>query len=359
MHLGLLIYGSLDTLTGGYLYDRLMVDRWRALGDQVTVVSLPRRRGWRPLADNLDAGLLRRLAALPLDALIQDELCHPSLVWLNRRLRRRVTYPVLALVHLVRASEWRSSWRNVFVRWLESRYLAGVDGVICNSQDTRRRVEALVGRAAPGIVVIPGRDHLSPPVSPVAIRERVAQSGPLRVVHVGNLVPRKGLHTLLAALALLPASDVYLTVVGSLEHDPAYVARVQRQIAATGLGERVELLGSLPNEALGPILARGDLFVMVSQIEAFGIVYVEALGAGLPVVASTSGAAGEIIRPGREGHLVPAEDPAALAAALRPYVVDRARLLPLSLAARARYETFPTWAEGARAIHAFAAGLAG
>ena len=80
MKLGFLIYGSLDTLSGGYLYDRKLVDFLRDRGDSVEIISLP----WRNYAAHLSDNLYFRLP-LKLDLLIQDELNHPSLLCANSK----------------------------------------------------------------------------------------------------------------------------------------------------------------------------------------------------------------------------------------------------------------------------------
>ena len=84
MRIGLLIYGSLDTLSGGYLYDRKLVEHLRQAGDSVEIVSIPWRSYPAHLADNLSLRLYRRLRDLPVDILLQDELNHPSLALVNR-----------------------------------------------------------------------------------------------------------------------------------------------------------------------------------------------------------------------------------------------------------------------------------
>ncbi len=348
MRIGLVIYGSLDTLTGGYLYDRLMVEAWRASGHEVVLFSLPWRNYALHLSDNANYTFFRRLQTAALDVLIQDELNHPSLLWLNPRLRRRVAYPILSLVHLVKVSERRPAWQNRFYGWLERRYWQTVDGFIYNSQDTRRLVEGMLGRQPPGVVVYPGRDHLSP--LPRAAR---TDDQPLRLISVGNVVRRKGLHTLLVALAQVGRGDWQLTVIGSLTMEPAYVADLHAFLRQRGLADRVMWRGAVPNSEIAPYLAASDLFIMVSQYEGFGMVYLEALAAGLPVIASTAGAAGEIVRHGQEGFLLPPENPAALAGLLRRLLANRASLLPLSRAAHARWQQFPTWTEGAEKIIAF------
>ncbi|MFL7868236.1 MAG: glycosyltransferase family 1 protein, partial [Anaerolineales bacterium] len=85
MKFGLVIYGSLDTLSGGYLYDRKLVEYLRKQGDSVEIISLP----WRNYAAHLTDNFHFRLPP-DLDLLIQDELNHPSLLSANSRPR---SYP--------------------------------------------------------------------------------------------------------------------------------------------------------------------------------------------------------------------------------------------------------------------------
>ena len=109
MRVGLVIYGELDTPTGGYLYDRMLVEHLTAAGDDVEVISLPWRSYGRHLCDNASPSLVRRLDGARFDVLLQDELDHPSLVVTNRRRRNRDARPVVAVVHVLRASEHAGS----------------------------------------------------------------------------------------------------------------------------------------------------------------------------------------------------------------------------------------------------------
>jgi len=74
MRVGLVIYGSLDTLSGGFLYDRMLVERLRSAGDQVEIMSLPWRSYAHQLSDNWSPSLRRRLRDVRLDVLLQDEV---------------------------------------------------------------------------------------------------------------------------------------------------------------------------------------------------------------------------------------------------------------------------------------------
>ena len=102
MRVGLTLYGDLEERSGGFRYDRRLVAELRAAGDEVEVVSLPWRTYPRGLLDGLSSAVRRRLA-VDVDVMLQDELAHPSLVRHNRRL----PYPVVSVVHHLRASERR------------------------------------------------------------------------------------------------------------------------------------------------------------------------------------------------------------------------------------------------------------
>jgi len=353
VHLGLVIYGNLAIISGGFLYDRRLVRYLREQGDRVEVISLPWRRYGVSLLDNLNSGLRRRLQQAPFDILLQDELTHPSCFWLNRRLRPRRTTPLVAIVHHLRCRERHPAWQTRLYREVEKRYLASVDGFICPSRTTRQDVEALVGRDRPLVVASPGRDGLPGAVTREAILARTTAPGPLHLIFVGNLIPRKELHTLLAALAQLPADGWRLTVAGSLEMDAAYVRAIRRQIRDGGLAAKVTLLGALSAPELAARCAASHLLAVPSSYEGFGIVYLEGMHFGLPAIASTAGAAREIVRHGHNGFLAPPGDVAALARYINLLMEDRELLNRLSLAAHRAAAAHPTWNDSAAAVRAF------
>jgi glycosyltransferase involved in cell wall biosynthesis len=353
MHVGLVIYGSLETISGGYLYDRILVEHLRHQGHQVVIFSLPWRTYGRHLGDNLSRALVRQLREASLDVLLQDELNHPSLFWLNRRLRDYVRYPILGIVHHLRCSEARPAWQNRVYRWVERRYLATLDGFIFNSRTTQAAVEELGGAGRPAVVAHPGGDRLRPNLTPAQIAARAWRPGPLHLLFIGNLIPRKGLHALLGGLSCLVQDSWRLEVVGDMEADPAYVRAIRRQIAEAGLTQQVTLSGSLTDAELGIRLARSHLLAVPSSYEGFGIVYLEGMGFGLPSIASTAGAAREIITHGRDGFLVSPGDAATLARHVQTLSQDRGRLFQMGLAAYQRYMAHPTWTESAKRICQF------
>ncbi len=353
MNIGLIIYGSLEIVTGGFLYDRKLVEYVRSRGDRVEVFSLPWRTYASHLLDNMSWNLVERIKAANLDVLVQDELNHPSLFAMNRRLKSRISCPVISIVHHLRSSELRVPWANTLYSIVEKQYLSTVDGFVFNSHTTRATVEALVGTDRPCIVAYPGRDNVISDASGAWVSSRSTAAGPLRVVHVGSLIPRKNLHTLISALAQVPKELWTLDVVGSLETDPDYVRLVRGIIANNGLESQVKLLGTLTGDELVRYYSESHLLAVPSSYEGFGIVYLEGMGFGLPAVASTTGAAHEIVTHGQDGYLVNPDDVEAITGHIRRLCEDRQLLAAMSTAALESYQRHPTWIDCAEKIRIF------
>jgi glycosyltransferase involved in cell wall biosynthesis len=345
MNIGLIIYGTLDQVSGGYLYDRMLMDHLRNHGAAIKIFSLLPGTYWRHLTDNVSATLPRALQAKGLDLLLQDELNHLSLFYMNRRVRKTLKCPLIGIVHHLRSSEARPAWQNGFYRQTEKLYLETLDGFICNSETTRAAVKGVLGRDLPSVVAHPGGDHLACSLPAEKIARRCREAGPLRILFMGNVIPRKGLHTLLAALGRLSKESWQLTVAGSLSADRRYVKRIKRLISQTGIGERALLLDAVPSRRLVELMESHHCLAIPSFYEGFGIAYLEAMGFGETVIASTAGAIPEIIDNGKEGFLVPPGDVAGLAKSIARLIGDRDLLTAMSAAALKRSREHPTWAD--------------
>lgn len=357
MKIGLVIYGRLDTLSGGYLYDRQMVAALAERGHALTVISLPAVAYPLRLALNrAGSGVAARVPA-GLDLLIQDELCHPSLTrWNARRPGHRG--PVVTLVHQVLCDEPRPAWQNRILRSVEKRYLDGVDAFVFNSRFTRQTVWGLTAGDRPHAVAPPGGDRLEPRPTPRSIALWAQDSGPLRLLFLGNIIPRKGLLPLIDALAGLPRDIWSLRVAGRLDMDRFHVRRVRNALWDRGLADRVQLLGPRQGSLLADELARAQVLCMPYAYEGFGMATVEAQGFGLPVIGCRAGATRDLVSDGIDGYLVAPGDHAAVRRAVAHLHQDRTDLAKISLAARRRFERHPTWAESMGRLADFLENLA-
>jgi glycosyltransferase involved in cell wall biosynthesis len=344
MKIGLVIYGSLDTVSGGYLYDRKLVEYLRAQGETVEIISLQWRNYIAHLTDNFRLRLPRDF-----DLIIEDELNHPSLLFANRK---QHPYPIVSLVHHLRCSELRPKWQNNLYRVVEKKYLQSVDGFIFNSKTTERVVTGVLESSKPSIVAYPPTDRFSDKsILEEEIRER-AKSSELRVLFLGNVIYRKGLHTLIKAVAS-QRSKVWVEVVGGLTAEPKYTEEMQRFVTVNGLSSTIKFHGALDKEPLAEKFRNAHILVVPSSYEGFGIVYLEGMGFGLPAIGTTAGAAGEVITHGEDGYLIEPDNGAALAGILDELAKDRDLLVKLSLNAVQRYKSQPRWEETAGNIREF------
>ena len=204
-------------------------------------------------------------------------------------------------------------------RRLEKNRVLSNDGVIAISQAVKRRIPP----RRPGQVrhvynAIRPPDFLTKDRAVSALG--LSHPGP-RVVCLGQLAKRKSPETLLEAApeVIAKAGDVEFVFIGG--GDPEYEVKLRARAAELGL-KHVQFMGERRD---GPALLRAfDMLVLPAANEGLGRVTVEAMYAGLPVIASDSGATKEIVVPGITGQLFDVADAAALARAIVRYVKDPA-----------------------------------
>lgn len=225
--------------------------------------------------------------------------------------------------------------------------------IACVSDHTRDCVQRLQGVAAKrclrvvnALPVLPALPAPRPPL------------GPLRLLCISRLHPDepKGIDALLQALCLLPPHLATLTVIGD---GPARPALLAFSAALRLDGRRVRFLGAVPDAVRDAELDACDVFVLPSEAEGFGIVYLEALARGKPCIAAQAGGAPEIVRDGETGFLVPTPVRAhipALAAAIAS-LADPALRARLGQAGRQRVEAAHTQAAFTARAQAFFAAL--
>lgn len=222
-----------------------------------------------------------------------------------------------------------------FLRWA----IRSSQRVVAISRYTAREVQAL----APGcdVEVIPYTYEL-----PEARRISRRHEGGPTILFVGRLVERKGVPVLVDALAELRRSiQARLVIVG----DGPERAAVERRAAERGVRDAIEVRGRVSDDGLRAAYAESDVFVLPAIVdsrgdtEGLGVVLLEAMNFGVPVVGSAVGGILDVVVPEESGLLVPPGDAEALAAALRRLLTDGALAARLGEAGRRRVQTHFSW----------------
>lgn len=284
-----------DTGAGADFYNRRMVAALRAEGHEAAVVASGADAGgdWITVAD---------LRAPPADADAFALIHHPS---------------EAASVELTRFA-----------------------GVIAAGEATAARLVADQGAGAAKLrVVPPGADRAS---------RSAGSGGACHILSVGAITPRKGHDVLLRALGRLGDLDWRLTIAGDAR-DAARAASLDALAHELAIAGRVTLAGALGDEALETLWSATDLFALASSWEPHGTAVANALGHGVPVVATEASAAGVTV-PHDAGALC--EDGTALSKALRRTVFDAELRASFADGAWRAGQALPGWDERARAFAA-------
>jgi glycosyltransferase involved in cell wall biosynthesis len=329
--------GDLNTPTGGYHYDRRVIHELVQSGVQVQPIALsasfpnPNSQalaeaadcfaqlpdGALVLVDGLVFGVIDELVRAEADRLCWVALCH---------------HPLALESGLTPAQQAR-------LKNSEQQALALARAVIVTSQHTANLVMTEFGVPPELITVaLPGTD-----------RQGFArgQGEPPILLTLASLTPRKGHDVLVQALAEITDLSWQARWVGSPDLDSAWQAKLVALVARLGLSDRITLVGTVAEPTAE--FQQADVFVLPSRFEGYGMVFAEALAAGLPIVAARAGAVPDVV-PADAGILVPPDNVPALAAALRLLLTNPQQRKSMQLAAQAAAAELPTWAETARRI---------
>lgn len=251
-------------------------------------------------------------------------------------LARAVGCPNVLSLHggdLYDPSKWTSPHRHALLRLWIRRLMRRADRLVGQSSNTIENAHRYFDREVE-VACIPLGIRRPPEVA--ASREALGlREDAVLLVTVGRLVGRKAVDQLIELLPELP-SPVQLVVVGSGPKQ----AEWQTLAARLGLGERVRFTGQVGEADKIRFLRAADLYVSTSQHEGFGLVFLEAMACGLPVVCYDHGGQTDFLADGSTGRLVPLADRAAFLAALRELVAAPDRRRAIAAHNRKRVEAF-------------------
>jgi len=330
LRITLVTTGPPDQLTGGHLYHRRMQDRARAHGAVVERVAVRRLRN-----------PFRRAGRV---VLVDSLVAWAVLPWVL--VGAQHGRPLAAIVHQPPGGVDHGRVRRALQRPLDRALYRRCSLLIATSaafaQELVDRWHLPLARLC---VVEPGRDL--PLAAEAPADEDLRRGRRIAVLDVANWWPNKGVLELLEAVAALEPDRVTLHLVGREDVEPEYGSRVHQRLWAADLATRVVVHGPLAPPEVGRLYAGADAFSSASHSETYGMVFAEALSAGLPIVGWRTGNLPHLVEDGKEGCLVTTGDVAGLARALERLATDGAWREELAAAARRRGLSLPTWDDAA------------
>ncbi|MEP3631082.1 MAG: glycosyltransferase family 4 protein [Hyphomicrobiales bacterium] len=340
MRIRFIIPGDINTPSGGYRYDRTILEEWRELNVAFDLVSLS---GSYPNPSDDDKALAFSIIdeCDDADITIVDGLaggCFPELI---EELSKSA--PCISLLHHPLSLENGISQEEAeFLEETERKGLNFTKAVITTSSATSKTVaelfaidNAVIHTVEPGVTR----------ATPIEFRTEP----PLSILSVGSITERKGHDVLIKALALIKEEQWHLTIIGPQNFDRACFLELTALCQELGVSDRVTFLDSLSEDELSQQYAKADIFALASRYEGYGMAYAEAIVRGIPVIGTTAGAIPDTV-PLEAGILTLADDVEAFSKALSSLLNDTPLRHKKHLGALAVEPDFPTWSGSAKKI---------
>ena len=322
--------GNLNTNTGGYHYDRRVIEELRKMGSTVKTISLSEKF---PFPDELVLTQTEnKFLSIPDDStVIVDGLAFGAMKNLVKINKNRLC--LIALCHHPLAMETGlDPYERKLLLQSESYALKNANHVIVTSQNTRKiLIEDFSISSSQITVAQPGTDRYS---------FARCNGSPPKLLTCASLIKRKGHDILIDALREIHCLNWQARFVGDETLDPKWAGELRDKVALSGLSTQIEFVGTVAN--IASEYQNADIFVLPSKFEGYGMVLSEAMAHGLPIISTRTGAIPEVV-PESAGILVKNEDHSALAAALKKLILDGDLRNKMQLGAQKAASTLPTW----------------
>ena len=328
------IPGDINTLTGGYIYERLLLENLRALGHDVAHIPLGDTFPYASASD-MDHAIAALTALDPNRALILDGLVYGSIATEGLA---RVACPIVAMIHHPLAKETGlSAAEQDHLFRTERDNLALAEAVLVPSPHTAQILVTEYGVPADRICIAqPGTDQPG--------ETRIPSDPPL-ILTVGIQHPRKGHDVLLRAFAEMKSLRWRSVIAGSC-HDPAYAQQLEDMIRDFDLTDRVTLAGNVPRDTLHQLYQHASIFALATRYEGYGMVFNEALTWGLPIVTCLTGAVPETVPKGA-GILVEVDASKDIRVALERLLTEPDEHAAMAAASLNAGRGLPSWKDTA------------
>ncbi len=315
--------GANPPQTGGELYNYQLSEYLEKLGWEQEYVSLHEQRhflrlGKIPIIGDILVSLILAVILFKYRGiLIEDHYFSRYLLLTNIIQRFFRKGKIVILIHLFYTykSEDKFVIRRLISKYIEKIRLSFADLIVTSSEYSKSEIVSVGINPELVHVLSPGldRDKFKSPI-PTDRNSEIIQSK--KILCVGNYVPRKGILYLIEAFYQIERQNFTLHLVGNRKNNSSYYHKLNNAVKKLKLTEYVVFHDGADRENIKQLYASADIFVLPSFQETFGIVFLEAMHYGLPIITTNVTAMPELIEEGKNGFLVPPADSQALAKAI-------------------------------------------
>jgi len=250
--------------------------------------------------------------------LLIDSYLHPRLFIFLCVLKIISNTKVVGTVHHLYWRIQKGKFNKIADRFIESVFISSFDFLIVPSDYTLQSVKKIVFRAPKSYIIHPGIEKLN--FNKTA--KKINKSVEIKLLYIGGIQERKGLIYLIKALVQLDDKDFKLNLVGDINKEPEYYRQLIEAIEKSQLEQKIEFFGWISQEQKEKLLSTSDIFVFPTLHEGYGIVLIESMISGLPVISTNSTSIPEIIKNNVNGILVPPQNVEKLAQAINILIND-------------------------------------
>ena len=322
-------------VTGGEIYNYKLDHYLKARFTRVDNISWPNRPHRNALEFILNSlsqnvfniSLLKRFGDIDGNVVILEDGSQSADLFLFNLLVRIIRVAmgkrirIVSITHHIYAPLEENTLKKTLIAIEECLFANSLDGVIIPSEFTKSLVDRMLKRHVDMLIAPPGLN-----ISGLDEKTECFDDSEVNLLFVGYIIQRKGVDTLVKALDILVKSrsmqNLILHIVGDIERDKDFSKSIKEYCEKAGIEDHVVFHGRVSESALMNLYKTADIFVFPSLWEGFGIVLAEAMSYGLPIVTTNAGAIPYLVKDGRNGFLVPPQDPEKLAQSIEMLVTS-------------------------------------
>ncbi|MEM6403563.1 MAG: glycosyltransferase family 4 protein, partial [Cyanobacteria bacterium P01_D01_bin.116] len=341
--------GAKPPQTGGELYNYQLSQYLEKLGWEQEYVSLHEKRhylrlGKIPIIGDILTSLIFAIILFKYRGiLVEDHYFSRYLLLTNIIQRVFRKGKIIILVHLFYGydSHDRFVIRRFINKYIEKLRLSFADLIVTSSEYSKSEITSVGINPELVHVLSPGLDREKFKIYPPD--RNIENQESKKILCVGNYVPRKGILYLIEAFSQIERQDFRLHLVGNRKNNSIYYNQLNNAVKTLKLSECVVFHDGADQENIKQLYASADIFVLASFKETFGIVFLEAMHYGLPIVTTNVSAMPELIEEGKNGFLVPIADSQALAKAISKLIENPDLITKMGEAGRKKVANSYFW----------------